>query len=128
MTALGKVTMTVTRQAPGAYVDGLWVDGIAGPSTFPITASVQPITPELIEDLPAGSRTSARFVLYAERGQPILITADIGEARRPDRLAYTSPGSGTTRTYNVQSLGDWSAHTTGLPHQELVMLQVGDDE
>ena len=124
MTVLGQVTMPVTRQAPGNWTanPGYWTDGVAGPSAFNIIARVQPITPELVEDLPEGSRTSARFVMYAEAGQPLLITVDIGEARRPDRLVYAG------RTYTVQSIGDWSAHVNGLPHQELVMLQVGDDE
>ena len=128
MSVLGEVTMPVTRFEAGAWgTDGEWADGAAVPD-LTVTASVQPITPELIEDLPEGSRTSARFVMYAPAGQLQLITADIGEKRRPDRLAYTSPRDGTTRNYTLQSIGDWSAHTSGLPHQEYVMLQVGDDE
>jgi hypothetical protein len=119
---LGRVTMPVTRFDAGAWgADGEWTDGapVAG---LTITASVQPITPELMEDLPAGNRTSARFVMYAAAGQLQLITVDIGEQRRPDRILYRG------RSYNLQSIGDWSAHTAGLPHQEYVMIQVGDDE
>ena len=53
MSQLGEVTMTVTRQAPGTYNrdTGKWEDGVVGPTTFPITASVQPITPRLAEML-----------------------------------------------------------------------------
>ncbi len=90
--------------------------------TFNVRASVQPVTPELIDQLPEGARTSARFVMYAPAGEPLIITADIGEQRRPDIVTYNG------RNYKTQSIGDWSAHTTGLPHQELVMVQVGDDE
>jgi hypothetical protein len=121
MSVLGEVTMPITRLDPGAWVDGEWVNG-ASAGALSITASVQPVTPELIDMLPEGARTSARFVMYAEAGQTQMITADIGESRRPDRVTFQS------RDYMVQSIGNWSAHVTGLPHQEYVMLQVGDDE
>ncbi len=128
MRLLGKVTMPVTRFEAGAVGnDGEWVDGSAVPD-LTITASVQPITPELMEDLDAGDRTSARYVMYAPAGQLQLITVDIAGQRRPDRVAYTSPRDGITRSYMVQSIGDWSTHTTGRPHQEYVMLQQGSDE
>lgn len=120
--------MPVTRYAAGAwsstgeYIDGPPITGLT------VTASVQPITPELMEDLPEGDRTSARFVMYAPRGQIQLNTVSISGRKRADRIAYTSPRDGVTRSYMLQSIGDWSAHTTGMAHQEYVMLQVGDDE
>jgi hypothetical protein len=113
--------MAVTRSDTGDWVGGAWVpDGAA--STLSITASVQPVTPELIDMLPEGARTSARFVMYAEAGQVQLITADIGEKRPADRITFQG------RDYMLQSIGNWSAHVSGLPHQEYVMIQVGDDE
>jgi len=119
---LGAVTMPVTRYAAGSWgTDGEWTDGTVA-TGLTITASVQPITPELMEDLPGGNRTSARFVMYAPAGQMQLITVDISSKLRPDRVLFQG------RSYNVQSIGNWSAHTTGLPHQEYVMIQVGDDE
>ena len=122
MSQLGEVTMTVTRKLPGSYVapDDAWVDG--GETTFDLVASVQPVTPQLAEMLPEGSRESARFSMYAEVDQPVLYTVDIDEGRRPDRVEYNG------RSYWTQSIGDWTTDSDGIPHYEYVMLSVGDEE
>jgi hypothetical protein len=114
--------MTVTRKATGSYVppNDTWVDG--SESTFPFTASVQPITPLLVDMLPEGSRDSARFSVYAEIDQPELISTDITTQVRGDRVAYDG------RNYWVQSTGDWTSDDDGIPHYEYVLLAVGKDE
>jgi hypothetical protein len=122
MTLLGETSLTVTRQAGGSYVQGVWTDGGGGPTTFSITVSVQPVTPRLIDMLPEGSRTDARFVFYAEIGQPEIYTVDLGGQVRADRVEYNG------REYMVQSVGDWSAHVSGLPYREYVLLEIGEDE
>ena len=122
MSQLGEVTMTVTRKLPGSYVapTDAWADG--GTTTFSITASVQPVTPLLIDMLPEGSRDSARFAMYAEIDETELISTDITTQRRGDRLVYRG------RSYWVQSTGDWTSDDSGIPHYEYVMLAVGEDE
>lgn len=122
MSQLGEKTVTVTRKLPGAYVPptDAWVDG--GTTTFPFTASIQPVTPKLVEMLPEGSRDSARWSAYAEIDQPELISTDITTQRRGDRVAYKG------RNYWVQSTGDWTSDEDGIPHYEYVLLSVGEDE
>ncbi len=122
MTLLGTVPLTVTRQAAGSYVDGEWVDGGGGPSTFTVVGSVQPISPELLDMLPEGARVSARFVVYVEASEPDVYTVDVGGQVRPDRIEYQG------RDYMVQSVGDWTSHVTGIPYREYTMLAVGEDE
>lgn len=122
MSQLGEVTMTVTRKAPGSYVppNDVWVDGAE--STFAFTASVQPVTPLLVDMLPEGARDSARFSMYAEIDEPPLISTDITTQVRGDRVEYDG------RSYWVQSTGDWTSDDDGIPHYEYVMLAVGKDE
>lgn len=122
MSQLGEKTLTVTRKLAGSYVPPAdqWVDG--GETTFPITASVQPVTPKLVDMLPEGSRDSARYSMYAEIDEPELVSTDITTQVRGDRVAYKG------RNYWVQSTGDWSSDEDGIPHYEYVMLSVGEDE
>jgi hypothetical protein len=121
---LGEIALTVTRQQPGAYnpVTGVWEDGAGPPDVFTIIASVQPVTPWLVEMLPEGARDAARFSLYAEADQPELYDIDISDGRRPDRIEYRG------RNFWLQSTGDWTADDSGIPHYEYVMLSVGEDE
>lgn len=122
MTQLGDKAMTVTRKLPGAYVPptDTWVDG--GETTFPFTASVQPVTPLLVDMLPEGARDSARFSMYAEIDQPPLVSTDITTQARGDRVECDG------LNYWVQSTGDWTSDVSGIPHYEYVMLAVGKDE
>ncbi len=126
MAQLGDQTLTVTRQAPGSYnaTTDVWEDGPGGPTTLTVVGSVQPVTPMLAEMLPEGSRESARFSVYCEIDQPELFTIQIatGNKVRPDRLEYNG------RHYWLQSIGDWGADESGIPHREYVMLSVGEDE
>ena len=55
---------TVSRRAAGHYVKGKWV-GIGSPSTFSISASVQPVVGDLV-DVPEGQSVNDVKVLFTE--------------------------------------------------------------
>lgn len=55
-------TYTVTRTAAGTYTNGKYTAGAA--STFPIVADVQPVSGELLRDLPEGRRAEETRVLF----------------------------------------------------------------
>lgn len=55
--------MTLTRRAPGSFVNGLWVEGSA--STIAIQGVALAITPRELMDLPEGIREDAAAVLYS---------------------------------------------------------------
>lgn len=59
-------TVTVTRWAAGSYSDttGLFVDGAS--STFTITASVQPASPQDLLHVEEGNRTKDIIVVWTE--------------------------------------------------------------
>jgi len=56
--------LTVTRQQPGQYVDGIWQPGST--ATLAIRASVQPATPDDVELLPSGQENNQAFTLYSD--------------------------------------------------------------
>jgi hypothetical protein len=53
---------TVTRTATGAYVSGRYQSG--EPESFTIIADVQPVTGELLRDLPEGMRADETRVVF----------------------------------------------------------------
>lgn len=57
-------TYTVSRRAAGHYEKGRWV-AIGEPSTFPIDASIQPVTEDL-SDLPEGQSVDSVKIIYTE--------------------------------------------------------------
>ena len=57
-------SVSVTRYAAGAHVDGDWVDG--APSALTVTANVQPMPPERMDTLPEGKRGDAGIILFTD--------------------------------------------------------------
>lgn len=55
-------SLTVTRPAPGVYVDGKFTQG--SPVTFTIIGSEQPMTAEELEKLPEGNQEREKRKLY----------------------------------------------------------------
>ena len=120
MTILGKEKLTVTRRT-GDYTNGAWVPVLD--STFTIKANVQPMPARQLEMLPEAARTKGAFICYADNRQTPLRVLDLTGKGMPDRVARADG-----RSYEVHSLGDWTSHTTGLPHRAYVLVEVGADE
>jgi len=55
--------LTIYRQNPGSYVNGVWVQ--VGETAIPITASIQPTTGEEMLSLPEGRRNRKTYSLYS---------------------------------------------------------------
>jgi hypothetical protein len=63
-------SLTVIRQQPGQYVNGVWQPG--SEETLTIRASVQPTSPDDIERLPEGRRERQAFTLYSSQALRII--------------------------------------------------------
>lgn len=53
------------RPLQGEYIDGIWVE--VPPSTFTLSASIQPTKESDVKLLPEGRRTFAKFTLYSKQ-------------------------------------------------------------
>jgi len=75
---------TVNRTAPGAYINGVWVNGSA--STISITATIQPVSDQDLINLPAGTRSSDVVKIYTST--ELKTTEDGGDNQQPDRITW----------------------------------------
>ncbi len=115
------IPLTATRR-PGAWSDttGLWVPDVGSYSTFTVNASrPQPVGPELLQRLPEGARTSARYVIYAEDTEPTLQLIEDADTAA-DYVAYDG------KDYLVTSAAKWAGMPLG--HRAYVLLEVAADE
>jgi len=53
------------RNVTGQRIDGKWVED-ANPIDVPITASLQPLRPQELQQLPEGRRTNQAFKMYTD--------------------------------------------------------------
>ena len=101
--------VTVTRQAAGAFVAGVWVPGAE--STVTIRASVQPATAEDMQRLPEGRRQTGAVRLYTSAA----LLTEVG-TQKADRI--TLP----TGTYEVAQADQWQNGV--LPHNVYLCARV----
>ena len=80
--------LTVTRQQPGQYVNGIWQPG--SESTFTVRASVQPATPDDVALLPSGQENNQAFTLYSDTALHVAneINNTVGDVVDVDGLPY----------------------------------------
>lgn len=116
---LGIEQLLVTRRV-GGYSDHEYV--VAVDSTFDILISLQPVGGRILEQLPEGARTRARWAGYASIDQPVLRGTDLATQEPPDLI--TRDGV----EYEVHAIADWTGHDQGLPHHAYVLMAIGDDE
>lgn len=116
---LDEMTLTVTRR-PGAWTDGPWVPGAT--STFDIKAGrPQPLGGALLEMLPEGVRSTARFMIYVHDDQAALhLVEDDEDDLAADRIAY----KGTAHL--ATSAESWEDMPLG--HKAYILLAWGPDE
>ncbi|HEU4402346.1 MAG TPA: hypothetical protein VFT43_09590 [Candidatus Polarisedimenticolia bacterium] len=108
MSGLRNFSLTVTRPAPGAYVDGVYAAG--APSTFAVRASVQPLRGRELEALPEGRRSRAAYRVYTDT---LLRTVDDAN---PDRIALFG------EAYEVIAIEHWQNGI--LPHYKAVLSKL----
>lgn len=101
--------ITVVRKTGGAYVDGLYVEGVE--SSFKTIASVQQPTPDEIEKLPEGERNKDLFKFYSKK--PLRATSD-RDGTEADIAILNSV------RYKIISAEDWNifGHTVAIGARE----------
>lgn len=115
---LAKQRLKVRRET-GGYVDGDYIRSFGVP--FFVLASVQPVTPEMVEALPEAARTSAKFALFADDRQAPLLASEPG-GKESDRIEFKGI------QYRLNAIDDWTTHVGAIPHKAYVMVKVGQDE
>lgn len=117
---IGRQTITITRQTPGDWVDGVFVPG--DPYEFEIMGNVQPAGTRDVEHLPELARVKAAYVLYCYAEQTELNLTDCEKPAAPDRVRWNG------RDHELQSLGDWSHFGGTASHRAYAMIEVGQEE
>ena len=111
---LDEMSFTVTRRS-GAWTAGAWVPATGAPVTFALLASKpQPVGPELLEMLPEGARTSARYVIYAADDQSMLYLIE-DATHAADYVAYDG------KAHLVTSAEKWAGMPLG--YRAYVLLE-----
>lgn len=108
-------TYTVKRFAPGEYIDGHYMPGEE--SIFEIVASVQPLSPYEILQLPEGQRTKEAVKIYTTAGLRQTIES---QKVKGDRISYKG------RLYEVQKVSTWEMFTD-IPHFKAIAVMVEVD-
>lgn len=101
MSLFNSFTLSVSRKAPGDYVQGKWVDGAE--STFPIQCTYQPARGAELQTLPEGRRIEVNYKIYTATQ---LRTADQKDKTVPDRV--TGPDN------NIYEVIDGGNYQNGL--------------
>lgn len=94
-------TFTVTRWLPSTALGGVVTRGAS--STFPIVASVQPVTGREIVPAPAATEGEEIKVLYTETEM-----RGVTKAGPPDQINIPNP-SGVAETWEVKAAHKWDA-------------------
>ncbi|MFC3227334.1 hypothetical protein ACFOGJ_08845 [Marinibaculum pumilum] len=87
--------LTVRRKLPGAWANGVWVDG--SDVDLSIMASVQPATPEDMQSLPEGRRNMAAYRLYTSTE----LRSSEDDETNPDRVTLFNDD------YEITQVGRW---------------------
>lgn len=75
---------SVKRTTPGAYVDGVFVEGTE--STITIQASVQPLSDQDLQNLPEGRRESDMVKVYTNSN--LNSVGSLGSGQQPDKIIW----------------------------------------
>jgi apolipoprotein N-acyltransferase len=102
-------TITVSRQAAGSHVNGIWTPGTT--TTTTIQASVQPATARDMERLPEGRRQTGAVKVYTSAA--LLVEQGTQKA---DRIILPSG------TYEVAQADEWQNGV--LPHNAYLCARV----
>jgi len=110
----------VAYRRPGQWVNGDW-NTLPGVTVINFVGGrPQPAGPELVEMLPEGARSTARFVFWVQDDQPTLQTIDDDGTEAADYIEWRG-------SYHVLvSLEDWS--NLPLGHHAYAMIAVAPDE
>ena len=108
---------TVSRKAPGTYVNGRWVEGVE--TEIGIQASQQPATASEQQTLPEGRRKGETFKYYTDTELYAATQADNDIEAKSGDIIITSRGN-----YEVI---DCRVHQSGVVnHYKVFAVKVGE--
>ena len=110
---------TVTRNAPGTFLDGTYVNGLT--TTFTIMASAQPLKPEVIQKYNFGRRNSKFMFLITETKLNVVTAAPA--TGKPGTLQDIVTFAG--EQYNVEKEEIWG--NSVIPHYKYLIVKVIED-
>lgn len=121
MSLLTENTATITRYAPGAYVNGRWVDGES--TTLTIRGSIQPARGRDLRRLPEGQRVSGAVAIYtATTLRTASEASDAGGASRADVLHWQG------RDWEVSVVDVWGSGRAAHCYAVAVLIEPEPDE
>lgn len=91
--------LTGLRFAPGAYVDGRWVEGVSSPLN--LNASVQPATAEDLQTLEESRRQFTTYRIYTDILLKTVVEGEQGT--NPDIIYYDGDEYEVTRVFPWQN-------------------------
>lgn len=111
--------VTLRRPAPGSYVNGRWVEGATTDST--ITASIQPLTGEDMEELPEARRESEGYNMYTST--QVRTVQEAGSNQNADRIVFNG------KEYEVHQVRPWQNNTnfTIVNHYRYFILRIDNN-
>ena len=109
MFAIFRKPLTVKRLEPGAWVNGLWVEG--DETTIQVNVSVQPTSPEDMQSLPEGRRERKSYSLFGDTR-----LRSVEDGANPDRVVINGDD------YEVVTSSEWRNGI--LPHNRSIVQRV----
>ena len=104
-------TITVTRTAPGSYVNGMWVEGSV--SSLSARMSIQPLRLEEMDALPEGRRSSKAVKIYSDA---LLLPADQEASQNADKVLWQG------KTWEVVACDSYQMGL--IPHYKALAVEV----
>jgi len=108
--------ITLRRPAVGSYVDGVWIEGATTDST--ITASIQPLTGEDMQELPEGRRESEGYKMYTST--QVRTVQGAGSNQNADRVVFKA------KEYEVHQVNPWqnNSNFSVVNHYKYFILRI----
>ena len=104
------------RPSAGSYVNGRWVEGSTTNST--ITASIQPVTGEDMEELPEARRESEAYKMYTST--EIKTIQEAGSDQNADRVLFFG------KEFEVHQVNPWQNNSNfkNVNHYKYLVLRI----
>lgn len=111
--------ITLRRFSAGSYVNGVWVEGTPTDST--ITASIQPITGEEMQELPLARRESESYKMYTST--KVETVEEAGSNLNADRVLFNG------KEFEVHLVNPWQNNSNFniVNHYEYFILRIDNN-
>lgn len=112
--------ITLRRPDAGSWVDGRWTSAGTVTDTT-ITASIQPLTGEEMQELPAGRRLSEAYKMYTST--QVRTVQDAGSNQNADRVVFNG------KEYEIHEVNPWQNNTNFsiVNHYKYMILRIDQE-